>query len=136
VPLTIGVMLLSTVMVTLFGRSPPDLQRLSLLCACAGFCTNGAIVGMYAIFAQAYPTHVRAFGTGFAIGVGRGGSVLAPVVAGFLFKAGYSLPAVAATMALGSLAAAGVLSLVKLRPDDLQVASENQTPLRTASTPS
>jgi hypothetical protein len=30
-PLTIGVMLLSTVMVMLFGRSPPDLQRLPLL---------------------------------------------------------------------------------------------------------
>src|SRR5688572_17339322 len=71
--LTIVVMVLSTVMVALFGRTPPDLQQLSMICAAAGFCTNAAIVGMYAIFAQAYPTHVRASGTGFAIGVGRGG---------------------------------------------------------------
>jgi benzoate transport len=115
--LTIIVMVLSSVMVALFGRSPPDLQRLALICACAGFCTNAGIVGMYAILAQAFPTHVRAFGTGFAIGVGRGGSVLAPIVAGFLFTWGYSLPNVALTMGVGSLIAAGVLSMLKLRPD-------------------
>ena len=86
--LTIGAMMLSTVMVTIFGRTPPDLQRCRCMCACSGFCTNAAIVGMYAIFAQAFPTHVRAAGTGFGIGVGRGGSVLAPIIAGFLFNAG------------------------------------------------
>ena len=115
--LTIAVMVLSTVMVALFGRTPPDLQRLSLICAAAGFCTNAAIVGMYAIIAQAFPTHVRASGTGFAIGVGRGGSVLAPIIAGFLFTAGYSLPTVALMMAFGSLVAAGILSFLKLETD-------------------
>jgi MFS family permease len=110
-------MVLSTVMVALFGRTPPDLQRLSLICAAAGFCTNAAIVGMYAIIAQAFPTHVRASGTGFAIGIGRGGSVLAPIIAGFLFTAGWPLPAVALTMAFGSLVAAGILSFLKLETD-------------------
>jgi MFS family permease len=108
---------LSSVMVALFGRTPPDLQQLSMICAAAGFCTNAAIVGMYAIIAQAFPTHVRATGTGFAIGVGRGGSVLAPIIAGFLFTAGYSLPTVALMMAMGSLAAAGILSFLKLETD-------------------
>jgi benzoate transport len=116
-PLTISVMLLSAVMVVLFGRTAPNLTELSLLCAAAGFCTNAAIVGLYAIFAQVFPTHVRATGTGFAIGVGRGGSVLAPITAGFLFKWGYSLPTVAVYMAMGSLVAAGVLALLKLKPD-------------------
>jgi benzoate transport len=120
-PLTIGVMIMSTVMVIVLGHTPPDLQRLALTCACCGFFTNGAIVGMYSIFAQAFPTHVRAFGTGFAIGIGRGGSVLAPIVAGFLFKAGYSLPTVATTMAFAALIAAGVLSLLKLKPDHTDV---------------
>jgi benzoate transport len=127
--LTVGVMVLSTVGVMLFGRSPPDLERLSLICACAGFCTNAAIVGMYAIFAQAFPTHVRAFGTGFVIGVGRGGSVLSPIVAGYLFKAGYSLPAVSSMLAFGSLFAAGVLSLVRLKADDTPAGSLDQRPV-------
>jgi len=112
--LTIGILLASTVMVTLFGRTPADLQRLSLICAAAGFCTNAGIVGLYAIIAQVFPTHVRAFGTGFTIGVGRGGSVLAPIAAGFLFAAGYSLPTVALIMGLGSLIAAAVLFFLKL----------------------
>jgi benzoate transport len=118
-PLTITLLVLSTVMVTLFGRSPADLERLSLICAMAGFCTNAGIVGLYAIIAQVFPTQVRAFGTGFTVGVGRGGSVLAPIIAGFLFNAGYSLPVVALTMASGSLLAAAVLIMLKLadRPE-------------------
>ena len=110
--LTIAVLLMSTVAVALFGRTPADLQRLSLICGIAGFCTNAGIVGLYAIIAQAFPTDVRAFGTGFTIGVGRGGSVLAPIVAGFLFAAGYLLPTVAMAMAVGSLLGASVLLLL------------------------
>jgi benzoate transport len=112
--LTIAVLLMSTVAVAVFGRTPPDLQQLSMICAVAGFCTNAGIVGLYAIIAQAFPTHVRAFGTGFTVGVGRGGSVLAPIIAGFLFTAGYTLPMVSLLMGLGSLFAAGALLMLKL----------------------
>jgi MFS family permease len=112
--LTLGVMVLSTIAVTLFGRAPADLVQLTLICMAAGFCTNGAITGMYAIFAKAFPTHVRASGTGFAVGVGRGGSVIAPIIAGFLFNSGYGLPIVASIMGLGSLLAAGVLVNLKV----------------------
>ena len=112
--LTIGTLIASTVAVTLFGQTPADLQRLSLICAIAGFCTNAGIVGLYAIIAQVFPTYVRASGTGFTIGVGRGGSVLAPIIAGFLFAAGFTLPIVSTTLAFGSLAAALVLLLLKV----------------------
>ena len=111
--LTIGVMVLSTIMVAAFGRTPADLQRLSMICAVAGFCTNAGIVGLYAIIAQVFPTHARASGTGFAIGVGRGGSVLAPIIAGYMFTFGYSLQTVALTLGLGSLLAGAVLLLLK-----------------------
>jgi MFS family permease len=103
--------------VTAFGRTPADLQRLSIICGLAGFCINAGIVGLYAIIAQVFPTHVRAFGTGFTIGVGRGGSVLAPMIAGFMFQAGYALPVVALTLASGSLFAAIVLLLLKIEGD-------------------
>jgi hypothetical protein len=66
---------------------------------------------------------VRAFGTGFAIGIGRGGSVLAPIIAGFLFTGGLALQWVAFVMALGSLAAAGVLMMLKLKPETPEGAS-------------
>ena len=112
--LTIGAMVLSTIAVAAFGQTPADLYVMSWICAAAGFCTNAAIVGLYALFAKAFPTHVRATGTGFAIGVGRGGAALAPIVAGYLFQWGYALPVVALTMAAGSLFAAAVLLMLKL----------------------
>lgn len=112
--LTIAAMVLSTVAVAVFGQTPHDLAMLSAVCAGAGFFTNGAIVGLYALFAKAFPTHVRATGTGFAIGLGRGGAVLAPIIAGYLFQWGYGLPTVAMSMASGSVFAAIVLLLLKL----------------------
>jgi MFS family permease len=114
--LTIGALILSTAAVAVFGRTPHDLTLLAVVCAFGGFFTNGAIVGLYALFAKAFPTHVRAFGTGFAIGMGRGGSVLAPIIAGFLFQAGYALPSVSMLMAFGSTMAAVVLLFLKLEP--------------------
>ncbi len=117
-PLTIVTMVLATVGVMIFGHSPPNLNRLALLAAGAGFFGNAGIVGMYAIFARAFPTHVRAFGTGWAIGVGRGGAALAPWVAGLLFKSGHPVPQVAEVMALGSVVAACALLFLKMRPDE------------------
>lgn len=116
-PLTILSMLIATAMVSLFGITPHDLTMLSLVCAVAEFFINGAIVGMYALFAQAFPTHVRAFGSGFAIGLGRGGSFLAPIIAGYLFQAGYGLSVVAVIMGLGSTMAAIVLLMLKMAAD-------------------
>jgi benzoate transport len=115
--LTMAVLVLATVMVIFFGRTPPDLDKLAMICAAAGFFTNAGIVGLYAIFAHAYPTQVRASGTGFAVGMGRGGAVLAPIIAGFLFEAGIDLPTVAILMSLGSATAAVTLWFLKLHPD-------------------
>jgi benzoate transport len=123
-PLTIGVMLLSAVMVVLFGHAGPNLNELSALCAVAGFCTNAGIVGLYAIYAQVFPTHVRATGTGVSIGLGRGGAALGPIAAGYLFGAGYSLATVATSIALGSLLAAAVLALLPCRAPASEKAHE------------
>ena len=114
--LLVAVMLLSTAMVILFGMSPHDLSSLSTAAAVAGFFTNGGVVGLYALMATSYPTALRAGGTGFVIGVGRGGAALAPVVGGVLFQYGLGLPAVATVMATGSLLAAiAVLALPNAR---------------------
>ncbi len=114
--LTIGAMLLSTVLVIVFGRAQSDLTGLSIVAAAAGFATNAGVVGLYALLAERFPTSARATATGFVIGVGRGGSALAPMVAGFLFAAGYGLQTVAVLMGVGSLVAAVALLLLRGRP--------------------
>jgi benzoate transport len=101
------------VMINVFGQGQASLSQLALVAAVAGFFTNSAVVGMYALFAQSFPTHLRAGGTGFVIGVGRAGAALGPVIAGVLFQGGYGLQAVSFVMALGSLIA--VLMLFMLR---------------------
>ena len=113
--LVIGAMIGSTALVTYFGQGQKDLGGLALIAAAAGFCTNAGVVGLYAIFAQAFPTAVRAGGTGFVIGIGRGGAALGPIVAGFLFASGFGLPLVALVMGLGSLVAAAALVALRLR---------------------
>jgi MFS family permease len=110
--LVIGTLVLTTAMVAVFGRSRPDLAQLAMLAAIAGFFCNAGIVGLYAMFAQSFPTKIRASGTGFVIGIGRGGAALGPIAAGFLFVAGSTLPFVAAIMALGSLVGAAAIFML------------------------
>ena len=115
--LTMLVLALSTLMVGVFGRGQTTLVQLSLVCAITGFFTNAGVVGLYGILAQAFPTHVRATGTGFAVGTGRAGSVLAPIIAGYLFHLGYSLGFVAGVMGVWSLVAAAALWLVPFKSE-------------------
>ncbi|MGO9424477.1 MAG: MFS transporter [Steroidobacteraceae bacterium] len=110
--LTMVVLVASTIMLAVFGRGQANLAQLSLICAITGFFTNAGVVGLYGILAQVYPTQLRATGTGFAIGVGRAGAMLAPIIAGYLFHTGYGLQFVAIAMGGGSLIAAIALWLL------------------------
>lgn len=114
--LVLGAMLLSTATVIVFGTGASGLAMLSLMSALAGFFTNAGVVGLYALIAHGFPSAVRAGGTGFVIGVGRGGAALGPVIAGFLFEAGLGLLGVAIAMGLGSLI--GAVCIFGLKQSD------------------
>jgi len=114
-PLLIGAFVLGAASVVLFGHASADLSELSLYAALAGFFSSAGVVGCYALMARTYPTHVRAFGTGLTLSVGRAGAVLSPILTGLLFTSGLGLPSVAMTMALGSLAAALTLVFFPMR---------------------
>jgi benzoate transport len=116
--LTLVTLLAGAVMIGWFGHGAADLAGLKTTLAFAGFFTNASIAGFYLLFAQVFPTYVRATGTGFAIGVGRGGAVIAPIIAGYLFQAGLALQTVALVMACGSLLAAAALLALKVRERD------------------
>jgi len=116
--LTLVTLVAGALMIVWFGRGVADLASLKTTLAFAGLFTNAAIAGFYLLFAQVFPTHVRATGTGFAIGVGRGGAALAPVIAGYLFEAGLALQTVALLMACGSLLAAAALLALRVREAD------------------
>jgi predicted MFS family arabinose efflux permease len=105
-------LVLAFVMVTVFGLGYADLSQLALVAAITGFFTNGGVVGFYPLMARVFPADVRAGGTGLVIGVGRGGAALGPVIAGFLFAAGFDLLVVSAVMGAGALVAAVAIFLL------------------------
>jgi benzoate transport len=129
-PLTIAILLLTFAGVVVFARTPANLNDLSILAGIAGVFAFAGMSGLYSIAAYAFPTHVRATGTGFVIGVGRGGAVLSPILAGMLFDRGSVLPTVGMIMAAGSLLAAIVLVFMKFDANPSVEPIMNQRKLR------
>jgi benzoate transport len=109
---------MSVVLVAWFGTGQTTLSGWTLAVFAIGLFTNAAIVGYYSAFAAAYPTHVRATGTGFAIGIGRAGAALSPYLAGLLFAGDRGLLNVSLIMGTGSLLSLLVLSLLDLKDGD------------------
>lgn len=115
-PLVVGSMLAGVAAIAIFGQGFQDLLWLSISVAVAAFFINAGVVGLYPIFAETYPAALRASGTGFVIGIGRGGSAVGPVVAGALFAAGNSLLTVSLAMGVGGVIAALMLVLLPRTP--------------------
>jgi MFS transporter, AAHS family, 4-hydroxybenzoate transporter len=79
----------------------------------AGFCMVGGQIAANALAAGFYPTSIRATGVGWALGIGRVGSIIGPLVGGALLTMKWSAGAVflaAATAALCAALAAFCLS--------------------------
>ncbi|ENX60200.1 MULTISPECIES: MFS transporter [Acinetobacter] len=55
---------------------------------CLGVLVNGCVAGLYAMSPTIYDAEVRTTGVGFAIGFGRTGAILSPLVAGSFLDAG------------------------------------------------
>jgi benzoate transport len=99
----------------LFGRAPADLLMLKLAAALAGFFIFATMIGLYSVISRTFPTHVRATGTGFTIGIGRIGSALSPFLAGLLFSSGFGRAPVSLIMATAVVLGAGLLAMFNVR---------------------
>jgi benzoate transport len=124
--LSLVILFFSAVFIAVFGHTPADLKIMSLLCMLAGFFGNSGIIALYAIVAHAYPTHARAFGTGFMLAIGRGGAILSPILVGFLLQMKMPLPSVGMIMSIGSLVGTVVLLFLKLESGDTQDALHDE----------
>jgi MFS transporter, AAHS family, 4-hydroxybenzoate transporter len=72
----------------------------------AGFCIVGGQIAANALAAGYYPTSVRATGVGWALGVGRVGSIVGPLIGGVLLSLKWTAGEVFLTAALAALCAA------------------------------
>ena len=73
--------------VGLSGASVPLLAVTIIGC---GVCVNGAQSFIYVIAAALYPTAIRSTGVGWAVGIGRFGAIVGPVLGGFLLAAQFT----------------------------------------------
>jgi len=81
----------------------------------AGFCVVGGQIAANALAAAFYPTAVRATGVGWALGIGRIGSIIGPLVGGILLSLKWSAAEVFVTAAGAALCAAlAALALSRL----------------------
>ncbi|SFQ00950.1 MFS transporter, AAHS family, 4-hydroxybenzoate transporter [Bradyrhizobium sp. Ghvi] len=83
----------------------------------AGFGVVGAQIGMNALAAGLYPTEIRSTGVGWALGVGRIGSIIGPVAGGVLLGFGWTAQSVVLTAAVPAvLAGLAVIALRRREP--------------------
>ncbi|MFD1789871.1 MFS transporter [Sphingomonas floccifaciens] len=110
VRLLIAAMLLTAIGFAVFGMMT-SLQGMQLLSFLTGLVLFGGIVGLYALIAQSFPAELRVTGSGLAIGIGRGGAILGPLIGAALIAGG--IGAASAVMIIGASAAlaAGVLAV-------------------------
>jgi AAHS family 4-hydroxybenzoate transporter-like MFS transporter len=80
--------------------------------AVAGFCGVGGQGVANALAAISYPTSMRATGVGWALGIGRAGSIVGPVVGGIALSLGFGLREIFLTAAVPALVAALAIALL------------------------
>jgi benzoate transport len=108
-PLT---MVATFISLALFAFAPVTLEVMLPLGFLCGVVIFGAITSLYAVVPLIFPARVRGAGTGLALGLGRLGAILGPIVAGYLVAA--QMPrwqftlALAVPMLIGALAVARI----------------------------
>ena len=111
---------LSLVAIAIAALAPLSNAELTAFIVVCGFCVTGLQCSLNGTAGLAYPTPVRARGLGAALGVGRVGSVIGPLLAGAMVSAGvtsardlFLLPL--APLALGAIASLVVMSQLNLK---------------------
>jgi MFS transporter, AAHS family, 4-hydroxybenzoate transporter len=94
------------------GYAGSAIALIMALVFAAGFCVVGAQIGANALAALYYPTFIRSSGVGWALGIGRIGSIIGPVVGGILLAQQWNITTIFLVGAIPALiAAAAVFSM-------------------------
>jgi AAHS family 4-hydroxybenzoate transporter-like MFS transporter len=110
----IGCYALGSVSMLVFAIEPFTPPLAAFLAIAYGAFVVGAISGLYALIAAAYPTHMRATALGWTSGLGRLLSIAGPALGGFMLAEAYGQLAIALVFAV-PLALAGI-AIIAVRP--------------------
>jgi MFS transporter, AAHS family, 4-hydroxybenzoate transporter len=110
-----GLYAMGTVFVALVGTTTSSLGAIVAVTFAAGFCVSGAQKSVNAAAVVFYPAAVRTTGVGWALGIGRLGSIVGPLAGGWLMSRGWSNAGIFQLMAIPMLCAAVVIFSMGLR---------------------
>jgi MFS family permease len=108
---------LAVIAMLVFGAVSMPVPLTLLVAAAIGVTVQGAFNGFWPLAARIYPTEMRGTGIGWALGVGRIGAVLGPIVGGLLVGAGVSIAGIFAIYTVPAIIAAALCLM--LRSGDL-----------------
>jgi predicted MFS family arabinose efflux permease len=86
----------AAVAMLIFGNASMSISGALAMAFIIGLTLQGGYNGMWPIAASAYPVESRATGIGWVMGIGRGGAVVGPIIAGYLLAAKIALPMILA----------------------------------------
>ncbi|MCK8786085.1 MFS transporter [Roseomonas sp. NAR14] len=90
-PVVLAEFCAATVLIGTLAFMPPLLWLILAIATLLGFVVQGAQSGLNALVAAYYPTPIRSTGIGWALGIGRIGSIVAPLLGGLMLSLNWSL---------------------------------------------
>ena len=108
---------LSVLLIGSLGVLPASFGLIMTVAFVLGILVQGAQAGLNALVSEFYPTAIRSTGVGWALGVGRIGSIIGPVLGGIMLSLNWSLQQIFLAGTMPALCA-GIAILVgsALRP--------------------
>jgi len=104
--------LIASLGIAAIGFSGHSLALTSMAIFAAGFCVVGGQIASNALTAAYYPTTIRSTGVGWALGIGRIGSIIGPLVGGVMLSNQLPLRTVFLVAAVPALCAAFAAALL------------------------
>lgn len=89
-PVMVCMFAVAAVAIAVLGQVATSMVSACVVIAIAGFCILGGQSALNALATVFYPTTMRSTGAGWALGIGRMGSILGPVIGGELMRLGWS----------------------------------------------
>ena len=101
--------------VAAIGMASHSIVMVTIAIFASGFCIVGGQIASNALTANFYPTAIRSTGVGWALGIGRIGSIVGPLVGGAMLARGMGAQPLFAAAAVPALAAAAAAFMLARR---------------------
>jgi len=87
---TVAMMFSGAIVFVLYANNYQTTAIALTLAVFVGIVANGGIAAFYAVSPFVFPTTARGTGVGLMIGIGRGVAIVAPILTGYLLRAGWT----------------------------------------------